>query len=162
MRTEILVYLRNEGYKRRKNESDTFNLAPFLEKTFPGADPKAVKRLLTQMNEENVLNVSGDYTSLGASFAGVIKKVSDVTIHAQLTDSGRAEISSVAAPVQRPVVIPQILKELVVEKEAVDPAKEEALKAISAHVLAPEEKPAEEEIPAVEGETPSSAKEAEK
>lgn len=134
MRTAILTYLRNETLKKKPREADVFNLAPFLVKTFPDASPKSVKILLQQMNQENVINASGDYGSLGASFGGVVKGLKDVIIHAQITDKGKAELP-VAPRRELPAERIPITPAQIIPKK--DPVADAALKVLSDHISLP-------------------------
>jgi hypothetical protein len=84
MREEILLFL-----------SDSFEyklVNGFLSEKYNSLSLESIRSNLTEMKEEKVIDLSGDYNRLGGSNAGVIIDLKNTQLFARITQKGRLEL----------------------------------------------------------------------
>lgn len=102
MKKSILLFLKGEALKTPA--ANYFDLHGYLLRIFPASNPREVKSVLLEMEREGLAAFSGSWTTLGATYGGVVQGLKECTIHAALLPKGAEEAQRLSvAPVATPV-----------------------------------------------------------
>lgn len=86
IKTSILKYLTEEGSEPTTDKMVHFH--SHLAKEFSGMHPREIRTVLTELANEGMVSISGDYNSLGASYQGVVQNLSNLHLSGKITEKG--------------------------------------------------------------------------